>query len=173
MSVAVRLLDGFSDTPLLVPAALALIGPLMPKGLTWENEPKVLEVMPSCLAMSRRISEIVTFSITWSRPRIVSELMTRPPDPSLGMPPVLLTCLANPFAMSAARWASSAESTDPVRMMVSLIVRTWMAALGSAARRICVSSPMSRPMLISNEAISLPCLSSANSDVCPAAVPMR
>ena len=75
--------------------------------------------------------------------------------------------------MSTAREESSAESTaEPVRMIVSLIVRVWIAAVGTAARRICDSSPMSRPMLMSNDAISLPCLSRANIEVCPAPAPM-
>ena len=81
----------------VLPVVFADRRPLMPNGLYCVSAPQLDDVMPSCLAMSRRISEIVTFSITWSRPRIVSELMTRPPAPSLGAPPVALTCLANPF----------------------------------------------------------------------------
>ena len=139
------------------------------KGLYWVSEPQADEEMPSCLAMSRRISEMVTFSITWSRPRIVSELTTSPPSPT---PPAPLTDLTKLAAMSAARCASSAEFTSPVRMIELPIVRTLIWVAGNAARRICDSSPMSRPMLISNEAISRPWRSRANSEVWPAAEPI-
>ena len=60
--------------------------PLIAKGLYWVNAPHELDEIPSCLAMSRRISDTVTFSMTWSRPRIVRELMTRPPVPEPGVP---------------------------------------------------------------------------------------
>ncbi len=73
---------------------------------------------------------------------------------------------------SVARCASSAESTAPLKMIVSLMVRAEIADLGSAAFKTCCNSPTSRPMLISSAAICRPCASSAKTVVCPSAIPI-
>src|SRR5580658_8965822 len=49
--------------------------------------PVPLRLTPSCLMISRRISAIVTRKLTWSSPRIVSELITFLLDP-LGVLPL-------------------------------------------------------------------------------------
>ena len=55
---------------------------------------------PSCLMMSRRISLIVTRRLTWSRPRMVSELITLPVS---GVPDgATLTCIDAPPAPAPA-----------------------------------------------------------------------
>ena len=41
---------------------------------------------PSCLRIFRRISLIVTFKVTWSRPRIISEFTTLPAPPAAAPP---------------------------------------------------------------------------------------
>src|ERR1700722_5451112 len=55
--------------------------PLMANGLSRLKlpfGPLPLKLTPSCLMMSRRISATVTRRLTWSAPRIVKALMTRP-----------------------------------------------------------------------------------------------
>src|SRR5579885_1635652 len=63
-------------------ALVAEISPLIAKGLvTWNELPEAFwpnRLTPSCLTMSRRISETVTRKATWSAPRMVSELMSLP-----------------------------------------------------------------------------------------------
>jgi hypothetical protein len=104
-------------------------------------------LMPSCLMISRRISATVTCKLTWSAPRIVKALITLPralledlpadPPPPPGAPPEPFemeieapgapeagVSLTKPSAMSSAFWASSADATDPVRMIVFSTVRT-------------------------------------------------
>ncbi len=60
---------------------------------------------------------------------MVSELITLPGDPPEAEMPAApkenepADSLRNPDAMSSAFWASSADATDPVRMIVSDTVR--------------------------------------------------
>ncbi len=65
-------------------ASVAESVPLIANGLSSLRlplGPLPLMVTPSCLAISRRISATVTRKLTWSSPRMVSELMTLPLDP--------------------------------------------------------------------------------------------
>src|ERR1700733_1285520 len=107
--------------------------------------PLPLRLTPSCLMMSRRISATVTRRLTWSAPRIVKALITRPralldlpfgpPEAPPGLEPLeieievpedpdAVESLTNPSAISIAFCASSADATDPVRMIVFSTVRT-------------------------------------------------
>ncbi len=107
-------------------ASVAVRAPLMANGLSRVRlplGPPPLMLTPSCLAISRRISATVTRRVTWSRPRMVSELITLPvasvelfwllsPAPLAGPPSDTLTpagepedCLVSltkPFARSSA-----------------------------------------------------------------------
>ena len=113
--------------------------PLTEKGLSIGEavRARAVPVMltPSCLTMSRRISLIVTRKLTWSRPRMVSELITlpvsgvpdgrdaelrrraarggrAPPALAFGAPPST-EVPTKPLAMSSAFCASPAEATEP------------------------------------------------------------
>ena len=62
-------------------ASVADSAPLMANGLSILRlplGPLPLMLTPSCLTMSRRISATVTLRLTWSSPRMMSELITRP-----------------------------------------------------------------------------------------------
>jgi hypothetical protein len=129
----------------MAPSAAAST-PFIANGLNWVKVPQLavseLVVMPSCLAILRSTSATVTFNITGSRVRMVSTLTILPsvltPDaPGAPEGPPAEACCTKPFAISPARYASSMESTIPVRMIVSLTVRAVIAAAGIAARRIC------------------------------------
>ncbi len=74
--------------------------------------------------------------------------------------------------MSRAFWASTAESTNPVKMIVSLTACTCTSVLGMAVRRMAARSLTSRPLTISSRvAMRRPSLSSAKMVVCPSATP--
>jgi hypothetical protein len=129
---------------------VALMAPLTANGLSTVKlpfGPLPLKLTPSCLMISRRISATVTCKLTWSAPRIVKALITLPralledlpadPPPPPGAPPEPFemeieapgapeagVSLTKPSAMSSAFWASSADATDPVRMIVFSTVRT-------------------------------------------------
>ena len=128
-----------------------------------------LKLMPSCFSASRFTSATVTFSITWSRARTVSELKTLPvttwpallwmltlfwpPPPDAEGGPTKVNP-RKPFAMSTAFCASSAVSTEPVRITeVSLIEVATISLVGIASFSVRCRMPMSRPTLISTAAI--------------------
>ena len=152
--------------------------------------PVPLKLTPSCLMMSRRISAIVTRRLTWSAPRIVRALTTfpwgllgdlpaEPPPPELfemeieGPVPEdeVGESLTKPEAMSSAFCASSAEATDPVRMIVFSTVRTRISLPGIAMLRSAVNSPTARPTETWKSAIRRPSLAKAKMLVWPLATP--
>ena len=114
---------------------------------------------------------------------MMRELMTFPRDPEAELPPEPLDPLppeprdmetppvpgvdstlgssTKPEAISSAFCASSADATDPVRMILSETVRTWMSFPGIAALRRADNSPTSRPTETSIVAIFRPSRASA------------
>ena len=79
--------------------------------------------------------------------------------------------LTKPEAISSAFWASSAEATDPVRMILSATVRTWISLPGIAALSNADNSPTSRPTETSMVAIFRPSRARAKMVVWPLATP--
>jgi hypothetical protein len=69
---------------------------------------------PICLTMSRRTSETLTFSITWSRPRTTIELTTFSDPPT------------SRAAISPACWASTGLDTEPVSITLSPTPSIWI-----------------------------------------------
>ena len=140
----------------------------------------------------------MTLRLTSSSPRMVNELITfefeliafstilwlpalpllppltvveRAAAPEEGAPAAPAT---KPEAISIAFWASSADATEPVRMIESSTVRTWMSLPGIATLRRFDSSltsrtTTSRPTETSTVSIFRPSLLRAKMVVCPLA----
>ena len=119
----------------------------------------------------RETSAMVTLSRTWSRPRMVSELMTAPvvavPPPA---PPPETPTKAR--AMSMACVASEAFATLPMSRIESPAGFTSISARGSAVRSVWRSTLRSLPTAMSSVAICWPSASIAKMEVAPSATPM-
>ena len=127
-----------------------------------------LELMPSCLIALRETSETTTLTMTWSRPRIDSELITAPLD-EVNRP---LDWPTKALAMSTAWVASEALVTSPTSRMELPAGLTSILALGSAERNVWRSTLRSRPTSISSAEIWRPSASMTNIEVEPSAMPM-
>ena len=127
-----------------------------------------VELMPSCLIALRETSETTTLTITWSRPRIVSELMTLP-RLLVKRPPVVPT---KALAMSTAWVASDAFGTLPTSRIELPAAFTSICDFGRAVRSVWRSTLRSRPTSISSAAIWRPSESITNIEVAPSATPM-
>lgn len=102
--------------------------------------------MPSCLIAFREISDTVTFTITWSRSRSVSELITVPLRHEEAPPTKAL-------AMSTAWVASEAFGTTPTSRIESPAGLMSICEFGRAVRSVCLSTLRSRPTLMSSAVI--------------------
>ena len=126
------------------------------------------ELMPSCLIALRATSETTTLTMTWSRPRIVNELITAPFVALAPSPEVPTKALA----MSMACVASEAFATLPTSRIEFPAGLTWISAPGIAARSVWRSTFRSRPTSISSAVICRPSASITNIEVAPSAMPM-
>src|SRR4051812_43712210 len=125
--------------------------------------------MPNCLSTLRATSTTVTRSITWSLPRIVTELITAPLA-ALNRPPETPT---KALAMSVACCASELDDTTPVIRIESPAGLISSTAFGSALLRVWRRTLRSRPTETSSAAIWRPSASMTKIEVAPFSMPIR